>query len=83
MATAGARSSAWTSARPRAETFWTEILRKLARRGLRGVKLVISGAHEGLRAAITKVLHATWQRCRVHLMRNLLAHAGGQGRGVA
>ena len=65
-----------------AETFWTEFLRKLARRGLRGVKLVISDAHEGLKAAITKVFHATWQRCRVHLMRNLLAHAGRQGRGV-
>jgi putative transposase len=65
-----------------AETFWTEFLRKLARHGLRGVKLVISDAHEGLKTAITKVLHATWQRCRVHLMRNLLAHAGCQGRGV-
>src|SRR6201994_1422473 len=57
-----------------AETFWTEFLRKLARRGLRGVKLVISDAHGGLKAAIARVLHATWQRCRVHLMRNLLAH---------
>lgn len=66
-----------------AETFWTEFLRSLARRGLRGVKLVISGAHEGLKAAVAKVLHATWQRCRVHAMRNLLAHAGRQGRGVA
>jgi putative transposase len=66
-----------------AETFWTEFLRKLARRGLRGVKLVISDAHEGLKAAITKALHATWQRCRVHLKRNLLAHAGRHGRGVA
>src|SRR5689334_21271618 len=65
-----------------AETFWTDFLRRLARRGLRGVKLVVSDAHEGLKAAITKVLHATWQRCRVHLMRNLLAHAGRQGRGV-
>ena len=65
-----------------AEIFWTEFLRKLTRRGLRGVKLVISDAHEGLKAAITKVLHATWQRCRVHLMRNLLAHAGKHGRGV-
>ena len=64
-----------------AETFWTEFLRKLARRGLRGVKLVISDAHEGLKAAIARVLHATWQRCRVHLMRNLLAHAGRHGRG--
>jgi putative transposase len=65
-----------------AETFWTEFLRTLARRGLRGVKLVISDAHDGLKAAISKVLHATWQRCRVHAMRNLLAHAGRQGRGV-
>jgi transposase-like protein len=65
-----------------AETFWSEFLRSLARRGLRGVKLVVSDAHEGLKAAITKVLHATWQRCRVHMMRNLLAHAGRQGRGV-
>ena len=66
-----------------AETFWTNFLRSLARRGLRGVKLVISDAHEGLKASIAKVLHATWQRCRVHTMRNLLAHAGKQGRGVA
>jgi transposase-like protein len=59
-----------------AETFWTEFLRSLARRGLRGVKLVISDAHSGLKAAIAKVLHATWQRCRVHMMRNLLPSAG-------
>jgi len=65
-----------------AETFWTAFLRKLARRGLRGVKLVISDAHEGIKAAIAKVLHATWQRCRVHFMRNVLAHAGRQGRRV-
>jgi putative transposase len=65
-----------------AETFWTEFLRKLARRGLRGVKLVISDAHEGIKAAVGKVLHASWQRCRVHFMRNVLAHAGRQGRRV-
>jgi putative transposase len=65
-----------------AETFWTAFLRKLARRGLRGVKLVISDAHEGLKAAIAKVLSATWQRCRVHFMRNALAHAGRSGRRV-
>jgi transposase-like protein len=59
-----------------AEPFWTEFLRSLARRGLRGVKLVVSDAHEGLKAAIAKVLHASWQRCRVHFMRNALAHAG-------
>src|ERR1700737_3135410 len=65
-----------------AETFWTEFLRSLARRGLRGVKLVISDAHEGLKAAGGKGLHASWQRCRVHFMRNVLAHAGKQGRRV-
>jgi len=58
------------------ESFWTEFLRSLRRRGLAGVRLVISDAHEGLRAAITKILSATWQRCRVHFMRNALAHAG-------
>ena len=65
-----------------AEPFWTGFLRKLARRGLRGVKLVISDAHEGLKAAISKILSATWQRCRVHFMRNALAHAGKSGRRV-
>jgi putative transposase len=65
-----------------AEPFWTGFLRKLARRGLRGVKLVISDAHEGLKAAIAKILSATWQRCRVHFMRNALAHAGKSGRRV-
>ena len=58
-----------------AEPFWTDFLRQLTRRGLRGVRLVISDAHEGLKAAIAKVLGATWQRCRVHFMRNALAHA--------
>ena len=65
-----------------AETFWTAFLRKLARRGLRGIKLVISDAHEGIKAAVAKVLNASWQRCRVHFMRNALAHAGKSGRRV-
>ena len=65
-----------------AETFWTAFLRKLARRGLRGVKLVISDAHEGIKASVAKVMTATWQRCRVHFMRNVLAHAGRSGRRV-
>jgi transposase-like protein len=65
-----------------AETFWTAFLRKLTRRGLRGVKLVISDGHEGIRAAVTRVLNASWQRCRVHFMRNVLAHAGKSGRRV-
>ena len=66
-----------------AEPFWTEFLRGLTRRGLRGVKLVISDAHEGLKAATSKVLKTTWQRCRVHFIRNALAHVGkGQRQAV-
>ena len=65
-----------------AEPFWIEFLRSLARRGLRGAKLVISDAHEGLKAAIAKVLGATWQRCRVHFMRNALAYAGKSQRRI-
>src|SRR3954471_12613483 len=57
-----------------AETFWSTFLRGLLRRGLAGVRLVVSDAHEGLKAAIAKVPGATWQRCRVHWMRNALAH---------
>jgi transposase-like protein len=56
-----------------AAPFWIDFLRSLVRRGLKGVKLVVSDAHEGLKSAITQVLGATWQRCRVHTMRNLLA----------
>jgi putative transposase len=65
-----------TTGNSEAEPFWVEFLRSLTRRGLRGVKLVVSDAHEGLKAAITKVLSATWQRCRVHFLRNAMAHAG-------
>jgi transposase-like protein len=57
-----------------AEPFWSTFLKGLVRRGLKGVKLVISDAHEGLKQAAAKVLGATWQRCRVHWMRNALAH---------
>ena len=57
-----------------AETFWATFLKDLKRRGLKGVKLVVSDAHEGLKAAIQRVIGATWQRCRVHFMRNALAH---------
>jgi putative transposase len=57
-----------------AETFWVEFLRSLKSRGLGGVKLVISDAHTGLKAAIARVFEATWQRCRVHWIRNALAH---------
>ncbi len=56
------------------EAFWTRFLRSLVKRGLKGVRLVVSDAHEGLRSAIAKVLSGTqWQRCRVHFMRNLLS----------
>ena len=57
-----------------AEVFWKGFLRSLADRGLRGVKLVIADDHKGLRAAASKVFHATLQRCRVHWLRNALAH---------
>lgn len=57
-----------------AETFWTGFLRSLKSRGLDELKLVISDAHTGLKAAIARVFDATWQRCRVHWMRNALAH---------
>jgi putative transposase len=63
-----------------AEPFWTAFLRDLVRRGLSGVKLVISDAHEGIKAATARVLSTTWQRCRVHFQRNALAPAGKSSR---
>ena len=63
-----------------AEAFWIEFLRSLADRGLRGVKLVIADDHKGLRAAARRVFNATHQRCRVHWMRNALAHAPAKSR---
>lgn len=63
-----------------AEAFWKSFLRSLADRGLRGVKLVIADDHKGLRAAASKIFHATLQRCRVHWMRNLLTHAPAKQR---
>jgi len=57
------------------ETFWTKFLRSLNKRGLGGVRLVTSDAHEGLKAAICKCFQgASWQRCRVHYARNLLTN---------
>jgi putative transposase len=54
--------------------FWLQFLRGLVARGLSGVRLVVSDAHQGLKAAIAAVLHgASWQRCRVHFVRNALA----------
>ena len=64
-------------------SFWLEFLRSLVHRGLRGVQLVISDAHEGLKAALGQVLSgAAWQRCRVHFMRNVLAHVTKADRSV-
>ena len=63
-----------------AEAFWKGFLRMLADRGMRGVKLVIADDHKGLRAAASKVFHATQQRCKVHWMRNALAHASAKQR---
>ena len=57
-----------------AEVFWSGFLKTLVRRGLKGVKLVVSDAHEGLKQAIARALGAAWQRCRVHWMRNALAY---------
>lgn len=66
-----------------AEPFWTDFLRGLVRRGLSSVKLVVSDAHEGIKAATARVpTGATWQRCRVHFQRNALAHAGKSSRRV-
>src|SRR5215213_7680979 len=63
-----------------AEPFWKGFLRSLADRGLRGVKLVIADDHKGLRAAASKVFHASLQRCRVHWMRSALAHVPAKQR---
>ena len=67
--------------------FWTAFLRSLVKRGLRGVRLVISDAHEGLKQALSAVLGgASWQRCRVHFMLGVtvaLAGIGMQGAGAA
>ena len=66
-----------------AEPFWKAFLRSLADRGLRGVKLVVADDHKGLRAAAAKVFSATHQRCRVHWLRNALAHVAPKQRPAA
>jgi transposase-like protein len=65
-----------------AEPFWTKFLRSLTARGLRGVKHLVSDSHMGLKASARKVLATQWQRCRVHFMRNVLAHAGKKGQAM-
>jgi putative transposase len=57
------------------EAFWREFLRSLIARGLTGVQLVVSDAHEGLKAAIARLLRCPWQRCSVHFLRDCLGHA--------
>jgi putative transposase len=64
------------------EAFWTEFIKGLVARGLVGVQLVISDAHEGLKNAIAKVLGAPWQRCTVHFLRDCLGHARSDQHGL-
>ncbi len=65
-----------------AETFWLDFLRSLKDRGLAGVQLVISDDHQGLKAAADRVLGASWQHCRVHAARTLLARGRRQDRRI-
>ena len=62
--------------------FWREFLLRLKRRGLHGVQLVISDAHEGLKAAIARVLACAWQRCTVHFVRDMDQHVRRDQRGL-
>jgi len=63
-------------------SFWTEFVRGLKKRGLTGVQLAISDDHEGLKAAIARVLACPWQRCTVHFVRDMLAHCRRDQRGL-
>ena len=81
-ATAGAKCSASTFAPRKPRRSGTSSCASWRAGALRGVKLVISDAHEGLKAATARILGASWQRCRVHFMRNALAHAHKNGRRV-
>jgi putative transposase len=62
--------------------FWVEFLRSLKRRGLSGVRLAISDQHEGLKAAIARVLGCPWQRCTVHFTRDMVMHYRRDQRGL-
>ena len=64
------------------EVFWTEFLRDLVQRGLNGVQLAISDGHKGIRASVTRILQATWQNCRVHVMRNAVAKTSKSKRSI-
>jgi len=62
--------------------FWKEFLRSLRARGLAGVRLAISDEHEGLKAAIARVLACPWQRCTVHFVRDMVMHCRRDQRGL-
>jgi putative transposase len=64
------------------EAFWREFLRSLVKRGLAGVQLVVSDAHEGLKQAIAQVLGCSWQRCTVHFLREALGHCSKDVQGM-
>jgi transposase-like protein len=64
------------------EAFWRNFLRSLVKRGLRGVQLVVSGAHAGLKAAIAQTLDCPWQRCSVHFLRETLGHVRKDQQGM-
>jgi putative transposase len=64
------------------EAFWRNFLRSLVKRGLRGVQLVVSGAHAGLKAAIAQTLDCPWQRCSVHFLREALGHVRKDQQGM-
>jgi transposase-like protein len=64
------------------EPFWRDFLRGLVKRGLAGVQLVVSDAHEGLKAAIAQVVGCRWQRCTVHFLREALGHCPKDAQGM-
>jgi putative transposase len=64
------------------EAFWRDFLRSLIKRGLTGVQLVVSDAHQGLKAAIAQVLGCPWQRCTVHFLREALGHCPKDAQGM-
>jgi putative transposase len=66
--------SALNVGEPETEAFWTEFLFSLRARGLQGVRVCVSDAHQGLKNAIARVLGCRWQRCTVHFLRDMLGH---------
>lgn len=64
------------------EAFWVEFCRSLRARGLQGVRLCVSDHHQGLKAAIARILGCPWQRCTVHFVRNMHGHCRPRERGM-